>query len=160
MADKTVSWRLSYQVRSVLLKIRRALLKGGEDSTVTRVYRLARRIPGVHHAWRFIDLRSSAADPERILAFWREHGREWASREALPQDLAVVASLSERVHGLGAHEREADVTAALRKIWAEGFSNPDDAFPWDGMNDGLRPAALLAFVEGAGSVWKEKWASP
>lgn len=93
------------------------------------------------------------------LAFWRDLGREWASTEATAADLAYVRSLSERIRTLRAQPKQAEVIAAFQRVWGEGFSDPAVAIPWDGMNDRMPPAALVAFVEGAGDTRIEGHAS-
>ena len=96
-----------------------------------------------------------SADTDALRAFWREHGREWASQEASPEDLEQIASLARRVARFDKARTETEVVGELKSIWGQGFTNPVDAFGWDEMNDQLPPAAMVAFVEGVGAAWND-----
>ena len=111
----------------------------------------------IKHRWnrRKARLDREASSPA-VLAFWRDHGRDWAIGDASDKDLDLVENLSNRIATLRRKRQEAEVASLFRQVWEKGFSNAADAFAWDGMNDRLPPAALAAFVEGATSVRREK----
>jgi hypothetical protein len=95
------------------------------------------------------------AESEQILAFWRDHGRDWARQEASYNDLKLIGELADHIAGLSSPEKLVEVESALRAVWRTGFATPSEAFGWNDMNDALPAAALVAFVEGAGKGWTE-----
>lgn len=97
---------------------------------------------------------SKISSSEPVLAFWRDHGRQWALEEASFDDLSRVAEIAERVSGKGDAAAALGVEAELREIWRAGFSDPADAYGWNEMDDKLPAAAFLAFIRGAHEVWR------
>jgi hypothetical protein len=128
--------------------------KFSERHVLQRLLSFARAIK---HRWmrHRARLDRNAASPA-ARDFWRNHGRDWALSDASDSDLDVVGGLASRIAALPQKHKEAEAASAFHKIWRSGFSNPTEALSWDAMNDGLSPAALVAFVEGAGMALKEK----
>jgi hypothetical protein len=89
------------------------------------------------------------ASKEDLLAFWTTTGSDWATSLAEPDDLAVIIDLHTQTAGLAPDTREAMIVAALKAIWADGFSSQEDSAPWDIMPVPMPSWALAAFVEGA-----------
>ena len=86
---------------------------------------------------------------EELMAFWREHGAEWAREEARPEDLARVVDIVAAVEGLPEKEAVTRIAARFREVWNDGFSSPAEAWGWNEMNDRLPDAMLLSFARGA-----------
>lgn len=80
------------------------------------------------------------------MAFWRQHGAEWAREDASPNDLARVADLVVAVEDLSEKEAASRIAGRFREVWETGFSSSADAFGWDEMNDRPPDAALLSFA--------------
>ena len=95
-----------------------------------------------------------SAESEELKTFWRNHGREWAAEEASHADLERIGALAEQIQPMSATQREAEVVAALKAVWRDGFFDPLDSFGWDDMDDGLPASSMVAFVEGVGEAWK------
>ena len=87
---------------------------------------------------------------DEVMAFWREHGAEWAREEASPDDLDRIAGFLDSVKGLSDREAAAKLATLFRQVWNAGFSSPEEAWGWEEMGDRLPDAALLAFARGAG----------
>lgn len=98
---------------------------------------------------------AQAAESPEYLTFWKDHGREWAEKEADDASLDRVAAMVEQTGG-SRKERAAAIVAAMKAVWSSGFSNPQEAYGWEEMGDELPGSALVAFAEGAHAVWKER----
>ena len=107
--------------------------------------RLKGRIGGIFRRLR----NARSADSGELRAFWRNHGRDWATDEASPEDRARIVALAEKLAPMSASQQELEVVTALKAIWRDGFLDPTDAFGWDDMNDGLPASSLVPFVLGA-----------
>lgn len=117
------------------------------------------KLRGLYHRYRHLireaeenARRDRNAVSEPVLSFWRDHGRAWAAAEASQEDLQVIRQLAARIGALRKKARERETVGSLKRIWAEGFDDSSAAFPWDGLDDRLPAAALVAFVTGAGEV--------
>lgn len=98
---------------------------------------------------------SKVAASEPVLAFWKEHGRDWALHEGDHADVARVAAIAKRVAGKSDAVAAGEVSAEFREIWRAGFSDREEAYGWNEMGDGLPDAALLAFARGAAEAFAE-----
>lgn len=87
-----------------------------------------------------------------VLAFWQEHGQQWAREEASSEDRAQIAAIAKSIDGLTDDRAAAIAIPKLQVIWNDGFPSGSDAFGWNEMNDRLPDAALLAFVRGVGQA--------
>jgi hypothetical protein len=85
---------------------------------------------------------------DEVLAFWREHGRQWALEEASRDDIMKLVAISQVGASAGPGQAPGVVSAKLQQIWNEGFSKAIAPYGWDEMNDRLPETALLAFVQG------------
>lgn len=97
---------------------------------------------------------AKAAESEEYQSFWREHGREWAEKEADDASLERVALMVEGSPS-ARKERMATIEAAMKDVWADGFSN-QEPYGWDEMGDQLPTSALVAFAEGAHAAWRDR----
>lgn len=93
---------------------------------------------------------------DEVMAFWRDHGAEWAREEAAPDDLERIAGFVASVQDLSEKDAAAGVAARFREIWSKGFSSPEDAWGWDEMADRLPDLALLAFARGAEAEYRSR----
>jgi hypothetical protein len=96
---------------------------------------------------------------QEVLAFWRDHGAEWAREEAALDDLKRVVSLIEAVQGLSDKDAAARIATLFRQVWDKGFASADDAWGWDEMSDSLPDLVLLAFARGAEAEYRLRSAS-
>lgn len=92
---------------------------------------------------------SRVAQSDEFLDFWRNHGGEWAGEEAHGPDLDRISEVLKANANLSDRAMGAALAAHFRAVWDRGFANPDEAWLWDGMPDGLPDSALLAFARGA-----------
>lgn len=109
--------------------------------------------------WRVARVRgnlkvASGFGREEVMAFWRQHGAEWAREDACPNDLTRVADLVAAVEDLSEKEAASRIAARFREVWETGFSSSADAFGWTEMNDRLPDVALLSFARGAAEEYR------
>jgi hypothetical protein len=97
---------------------------------------------------------SRHAESEEVLAFWREHGKQWAQQEASHEDIKKLVTVLQSSLSAG-EAAESVALSQLQAIWTAGFSDSASAYGWNEMNDELPPAALLAFVRGVEEAWAE-----
>ncbi|HVY88304.1 MAG TPA: hypothetical protein VG942_05510 [Hyphomonadaceae bacterium] len=95
---------------------------------------------------------SRDSEADKVLDFWREHGRVWALEEGAPEDAARVAKIAEAAGALPPEEAAQHVQTELMAVWRKGFAKSTDAYGWDEMGDQLPPSALLAFARGVQSA--------
>ncbi|MEO1135531.1 MAG: hypothetical protein AAFW68_02835 [Pseudomonadota bacterium] len=98
---------------------------------------------------------SKLSESPALEEFWRSHGSDWAREEAEYADIAFIGGLAERVESLPRDRAIRETVEALKTVWRDGFSSPEDALSWNEMNDRLPDSAILAFVEGVALVWRE-----
>ena len=91
---------------------------------------------------------------EEVMAFWREHGAEWAREDATPEDLARISGFVASVEGLPDKDAAAHIAARFREVWNTGFSSPAESWGWDEMGDRLPDLAMLSFARGAAEQFR------